>query len=628
MARLTENQVTTTMKTTNDPSLKDAPAAPAKRTAENGGPAAASQAVSPTPVKGPAVWASDGIAELLRAFEFPYVCINPGSSFRGLHDSLVNYNGNIRPQLAVCLHEEHAVAMAHAYAKVTGKPLGVIVHSNVGLMHATMAIFDAWCDRVPMLILGATGPVDAAKRRPWIDWLHTAKDQGALIRNYIKWDDQPTSILAAYESLLRAKQIAETAPKGPVYVCFDAELQETKLDSLPPLPSVERFRPPTPSVPDALAIGEAAEWLSNAKNPVILMGRVSRDEAAWQLRVELAEKLGATVFTDLKVGASFPTDHKLHAAPPSHFLSADAAAILKEADVILSLDWLDLAGTLKQVWGTSEVTAKMIQVSLDQNVHNGWSMDYMGLPPADLFLACEPEPFVTALLPAVRPRARISSQRTAPPARKSAETPSTIDIAFLARELKRALGGAPTCLIRLPLSWSGELWDFRHPLDYLGTEGGAGVGSGPGMAVGAALALHGTDRLPVAILGDGDYLMGATAFWTAANMRIPLLTVIANNRSFFNDELHQERVAKQRGRPVENRWIGQRIDDPDPDLAMLARGQGLKGFGPVNAPESLHETFLEAVECVKQGHACVVDVRITPGYSPAMTAGLLRSSGG
>jgi len=615
------------MKTTNDPLANSASIPTEGRQSEKETIPVTIHKNAPSPELNKGVWGSDGIAELLRAFEIPYVCINPGSSYRGLHDSIINYNGNIQPQMVVCLHEEHAVAMAHAYAKVTGKPLAVILHSNVGLMHATMAIFDAWCDRVPVLILGATGPVDAAKRRPWIDWLHTARDQGALIRHYTKWDDQPSSIPAAYESLLRAMQIAQTAPKGPVYVCFDAELQESKLDSLPPIPAVERFRAPTPSVPDPLAVREAAEWLSNAKNPVILMGRVSRDEAAWQMRVELAEKLEATVFTDLKVGAAFPTDHELHAAPPSHFLSPDAAVRLREADVILSLDWLDLAGMLKQAWATSEVTAKVIQVSVDQYVHNGWSMDHQGLPPADLYLACEPEPFVAALLPAVRTRTRNPLRRTAAAARKSDDTPSTISIAFLARELKRALGDTAVSLIRLPLSWSGEFWDFRHPLDYLGTEGGAGVGSGPGMAVGAALALRGTNRLPVAILGDGDFLMGATAFWTAANMRIPLLTVVANNRSFFNDELHQERIAKQRGRPTENRWIGQRIDDPAPDLAMLARSQGLNGFGPVNSPKLLFETFVEAAGCVKQGHACVVDVHITPGYSPAMSAGILRSSG-
>src|SRR4030095_16651391 len=189
-------------------------------------------------------WGSDALAAMLRALQLPYVCINPGASFRGLHDSLVNYLGNERPQILLCLHEEHAVAIAHGYAKVTGRPLGAIVHSNVGLMHATMAIFNAWCDRVPVIVLGATGPVDAPKRRPWIDWIHTARDQGALVRSYVKWDDQPASVAAAFEALLRAQQIAETAPRAPVYVCFDAALQEEKLEAMPRLPDPERFRPP------------------------------------------------------------------------------------------------------------------------------------------------------------------------------------------------------------------------------------------------------------------------------------------------------------------------------------------------------------------------------------------------
>src|SRR5690349_1150614 len=178
------------------------------------------------------LYGSDVIAQMLRALDVPYLALNPGASFRGLHDSLVNHLSNERPQMLLCLHEESAVAIAHGYAKVSQRMLGVVLHSNVGLMHATMAIFNAWCDRVPMLLLGATGPVDAAKRRPWIDWLHTAADQGALIRDYTKWDNQPASIPAAYEALLRAVQLARTPPCGPTYVNLDAALQETPLDAL------------------------------------------------------------------------------------------------------------------------------------------------------------------------------------------------------------------------------------------------------------------------------------------------------------------------------------------------------------------------------------------------------------
>src|SRR3954467_14416206 len=186
---------------------------------------------------------SDVVAETLSALNIPYIALNPGASYRGLHDSIVNYLGNETPQMLLCLHEEAAVAIAHGYAKVTGKAMATAVHSNVGLFHATMAIFNAWCDRMPVVILGATGPVDAAKRRPWIDWIHTARDQGAIVRNYTKWDDQPASPAATRESLIRATWMANTAPMGPVYVNLDAELQEAKLtEQLPPI-DVARFMP-------------------------------------------------------------------------------------------------------------------------------------------------------------------------------------------------------------------------------------------------------------------------------------------------------------------------------------------------------------------------------------------------
>ncbi len=217
-------------------------------------------------------WGSDAVALMLREVKLPYVALNPGASYRGLHDSLVNLLGNREPQMLLCLHEEHAVAIAHGYAKVSGRPMGAIVHSNVGLMHATMAMFNAWCDRVPVFVLGATGPVDAAKRRPWIDWIHTAQDQGALIRNFTKWDDQPASVPAAAESVLRAYRMMTTPPCGPVYICLDAALQESRIGALPALPSAARFRPPRAAAPDPASVGEAAALLQGAERPLILVG--------------------------------------------------------------------------------------------------------------------------------------------------------------------------------------------------------------------------------------------------------------------------------------------------------------------------------------------------------------------
>ncbi|MBV8889005.1 MAG: thiamine pyrophosphate-binding protein [Alphaproteobacteria bacterium] len=580
-------------------------------------------------------WGSDAVALTLREIGIPYVALNPGASYRGLHDSLVNLLGNRQPQMLLCLHEEHAVAIAHGYAKVTGRAMGAIVHSNVGLMHATMAMFNAWCDRVPVVVLGATGPVDAAKRRPWIDWIHTAQDQGALIRHYTKWDDQPASAPAAVESLLRAYRMATTPPCGPVYVCLDAGLQETRLDALPPLPAAARFRPPAPSAPDPAALQQAAELLQTAERPLILVGRVGRGEAEWQRRVALAEALGAQVLTDIKAGAGFPTRHRLHGPPAGSFPGAEACALLREADVVLSLDWVDLAGALKAAWSGEPVGGKIVLASLDHQLHNGWSMDYQGLPPTDLHLAVEPDVAVAALLPLLRPRAAGWAGRplTAPgPSTGSApsrpETGEAIAPAMLAAALREAVGGRMTTMIRTPLSWAAGYWDVMHPLDLLGGDGGGGIGGGPGMAVGAALGLQGSGRLPIAVLGDGDYLMGATALWTAAHYRIPLLIVVANNNSFFNDELHQDRMARQRGRPVANRWIGQRIADPEPDLAMLARAQGGEGFGPVRRPDELPQALAAAIAAVEAGAVAVVDVRVEPGYAAGAGAAITRSGAG
>ncbi len=573
---------------------------------------------------GNALFGSDVVAETLRALAIPFIALNPGSSYRGLHDSLVNYLGNMQPQMLLCLHEEHAVAIAHGYAKVTGRPMAAAVHSNVGLMHATMAVFNAWCDRVPLLLLGATGPVDAPKRRPWIDWIHTARDQGALVRDYTKWDDQPASAEAARESLLRAYWLACSVPRGPVYINLDAGMQEAPIADPPPPIDAGRFVPEVaPGVTQEQA-AQVATMLRAAKRPVILMGRGGRGEREWADRVALAETLNARVVTDLKCAAVFPTDHPLHAGAPTTFLSQEAAQAIAAADLILSLDWVDLAGALKAACGTVAPAAKVIVVTLDHQLHNGWSMDHQGLPPADLFIAADADAAIAALLAVLPRREAARAEPRQPPAAPASE-PGQIGAARMIHALRQAVGARPASLLHTSVSWNAELWPLRHPLDYVGGSGGAGIGAGPGISVGAALALRGSGRLPVSVCGDGDFLMGATALWTAVHYNIPLLVVVANNRSFFNDELHQERVARMRSRPVENRWIGQRIADPEIDLAQLARAQGAVGFGPVTDGADLEPVFGNAIEAVAGGAVAVVDVRVAPGYAPAAVAGLFRT---
>ena len=316
-------------------------------------------------------WASDAIAEMLRRLEIEYVALVPGSSYRGLHDSIVNYLGNRDPRMLVCLHEEHAVAIAHGYAKVTERAMAAAVHANVGLMHASMAIFNAWCDRQPILLLGATGPLDAAKRRPWIDWIHTARDQAALVRAFVKWDEQPGSPQAAIDAVARGFKIASEAPRAPVYLCFDVSLQEEALSEPPRFPDVARRRPAPAASPAPAVLAGAAEALRGARCPLILAGRVSRNSDDWARRIALAEGLGARVLTDQKAAAAFPTTHRLHSLAPIFLLDEAAREFIREADVILSLDWIDLGGTLSQVWPGETVSARVIGASLDERLANG-----------------------------------------------------------------------------------------------------------------------------------------------------------------------------------------------------------------------------------------------------------------
>ncbi|MCZ8261097.1 MAG: thiamine pyrophosphate-binding protein [Beijerinckiaceae bacterium] len=584
----------------------------------------------PVPSNNPTVFGSDPMALLLRQLGYRYIALTPGASFRGLHDSLVNYLGNEKPELLLCIHEESAVALAHGWTRVTGLPMPVALHSNVGLMHATMAIFNAWCDRIPMVILGAQGPLDAMARRPWVDWIHTSTDLGSLVRGYTKWDNQPGSVPAALEAITRAHQIATTQPAGPTYVCLDAGLQELPLDELPaPLP-LDRHALPASADPDPMALAAAVRILEAAERPLIMIGRVSSSRADWDRRVRLAEALGAHVLTDIKTGASFPTSHPAQPFSPTLYVTPEAGGLIRDADAILVLDWIDPAGTMRQACMGDFPKAKVIQCSLDQYSHNGWSMDYQALPPADINLLASPDRMVERLLQAFEGRAD-RLRRTVTPA---AQVPGPdmiegrMSVEAMARTIVETLAPENPSYMRLPLGWPGASCRFNDPLDYIGFDGGGGIGSGPGMAAGAAMALRdmGSDRLPVAVLGDGDFLMGVTAIWTAVHYKVPMLVLVANNRSFFNDELHQERMARLRGRPIENRSIGLRMEDPPIDLAMLAQGQGAHGIGDVKTPDDLGRALTEAVARVRAGDVVVIDVSVAPEYARATSNAMLRQA--
>jgi thiamine pyrophosphate-dependent acetolactate synthase large subunit-like protein len=391
-------------------------------------------------------------------------------------------------------------------------------------------------------------------------------------------------------------------------------MQEKKLAAAPPLPDPARYPVPEATLPAPHLVAAAAKLLSSAKRPLILAGRCSRSVERWQERVTLAEKLNAPVLTSIKLAAAFPTDHRLHPVPPFQSLPPEARELIAAADVILSLDWLDLAGTFKQALGGAAVTAKVIHASCDAHSHRGWSMDHQGLAPTDLYLMCETDAAVPLLLAAVAPRvaaAPLPARAPLPP------IPEEASLRGVSAALEAATRGVDVCYTRFPLGWSGAYSHFRHPLDYIGHDGGAGVGSGPGMTVGAALALQGSGRLAIGLLGDGDFLMGNTAVWTAAHYRIACLMIVCNNRSFYNDERHQGRMAERRGRPVENKWIGQHIADPDIDLAGMGRMMGAEGIGPVTTGADLQPAIERGLAAARSGKVVVVDARVLPGYDAA-----------
>jgi thiamine pyrophosphate-dependent acetolactate synthase large subunit-like protein len=563
------------------------------------------------------LYGSDVIADALREQKFPYICLNPGASYRGLHDSMVNYLGNQTPQIITCMHEEHAVGIAQGYAKVTDRALAVAVHSNVGLMHASMGIFNAWCDRTPMVVIGATGPIDATKRRPWIEWIHTTTDQADIVRGYTKWDDQPGSPEAAVETIRRGTQIANTRPMGPVYLTMDVGIQEQELSEYPALDPVSKFQAPGDPEPPAAALKAALDILSKAKRPFVFCGRSSRSEQAWADRIELVERLGARTTSHMKLAAGFPTTHPAFIGETGWRLKGKVLDAIRSADAILMLDWLDAGNALKLAFPPGSPRPPVITISNDFQIHRGWNMDYGALPAVDVNIPTVPETGVAALLDSLRkthPRPQSVGRHAWKAHAPAASGP--IGVMDLAHAFSIASEGRKLCITGRPLGWPTNANVIEHPHDFLGHTGGGGLGAGPAIAVGAALGLReiGSDRSTVAILGDGDYTMGLTAIWNAATERLPVLFLIANNHSYYNDEEHQIKVAQYRSRPVANAPIGQRMQGPEPDLVALARGLGLEAPDPVHDLADLPAALANALDRVAAGAAIVLDVRVKQEY--------------
>ncbi len=576
-----------------------------------------------------AEYGSDVIVETLRGLGVEYVALNPGASFRGVHDSIVNYVGNERPELILCNHEEIAVAIAHGYGRAAGKPMAAFVHDIVGLLHATMAVFNAWMSRAGVLLLGATGPVDANHRRPWIDWIHTANVQGEAVRNFVKWDDQPASVAASVESLVRAYNLVNAEPKGPVYVCFDSDVQEERLAEPFEMPDLSRFPGPTRFQADPKALDEVAGLLVNAKNPVIMAEFLGRSEEAVNGLVRLAETLAIPVIAGSDL-FNFPTRHPLNASEAKD-------AVLEDADVVLALDIYDLQQVLtRQNWATRtnvdvlKPDAKLIDLSLRHLLVKSWADDHGKLYPTALSVAADTALAAPALADIVQRRVDDGAADAAEIEERRARV-SALNAAGLAKAQAAADAKAGEYPLALPTiaqnlwevvqdedwvigngnfrGWVQRLWNFTSPHQDMAARGGGGLGQGLGHAIGVALANRGTGRLTINIQSDGDMLFTPAALWTAVHHRIPLLIVMYNNRTYGNDLGHQGTMAQVRGRPDERKTIGIDIDDPDVDFVGMARSFGVWAEGPIERAEDLKPAFERAKrEVVENGRVALVDI--------------------
>lgn len=595
------------------------------------------QAISATAAAGPrpsqAQYGSDYIVELLRALDIEYAAFNPGATFRGLHDSLVNFGDTSRPEIVQVCHEEVSVDIAHGYAKATGKPMAAIVHDVVGLQHASMAIFNAWVDRVPVLVLGGTGPMDTTRRRPWIDWIHTALVQGNLVRDFTKFDDQPATIAAVPESLLRAYRTMMMEPQGPVYVCFDADVQEQPVKEELLIPDVSQYVKTTRLQADPAALAQAADWLAAARQPLIYAAWLGRHPEAVPALVELAEMLAAPVISS-EDRLSFPTNHPLN-------LNGAERELVAEADLILALDAWDLHAPFssldratRKLVSLKRPDARLVQISLGDLIVRSWTHDFQGLYPTDLFILGDTSLAVPSLVELVRERlpgdtmsVSIRQARREHLAEKhrslraqwwvqadSSRAESPVSLAHMAAEVWRVIQNEDWVLAyHTHNPWPFRLWDIDQPYRYASSSGGAGVGYGIGGAIGVALAHRGTGRVCVDLQADGDLLYNTAALWTLAHHRLPLLIVMHNNRSYYNSEEHAERMARMRGRPVERKGIGTHIVDPAVDFAQVARGFGLWAEGPIEDPSQLRPALERALQVVKrEGRAALVDVVTQP----------------
>ena len=575
-------------------------------------------------------WGSDVMADVIRGLGYRFVALNPGSSFRGLHDSLVNYAGN-EVEMIECPHEKIAMALAHGYAKASGEPMAVILHDLVGLLHGTMGVYYAHLDRVPVMVLGGSGPSVHDQRRPNIDWIHSANVQGEAVRAYTKWDHEPRSIASVPTVMARAHRVAMSEPRGPVYVALDAGLQEALLTAPVDLGTLARLAAlPSRLGPDPAALQALADRLCAAHRPVMVIGHAGRDPDAFGQLVELAELVGIGA-VDTGIRLSFPNRHPLSA------IGSDA---LEDADCVLFVDVKDMGKPTQRLDSVTRTVVSRLRPGttvLDLGFNDleisSWSEDYAELLPVNVQVSTDTVVALPMLLSACRElvaqddtaaidrrsawRAEVSRRHDATWARWRQEAAEVHDVspvstARLAAEVWDVIRQHDWVLTAgTAAEWAMRTWDFDRPYRHPGRQ--LGTATQIGISLGVALAHKGTGRLVVDLQPDGDLMFDAGALWVAAKYELPLLVIMFNNRAYYNDWEHQERLARQRGTPPDRARIGMEIDGPAPDFAALAKAFGWWAQGPISNPSAVGEAVRQAaVHVSATGRPALVDVICQP----------------
>jgi acetolactate synthase I/II/III large subunit len=577
---------------------------------------------------------SDFMVDVCKTLGFDYIAACPGSTFRALQESFINYGKNKVPEWLTSLHEEVAVGAAHGYAKVAGKPMLAIVHGTVGTQHAAMAIYNAYCDRVPLIIV--TGNAGAAEdRHPGVGWFHSVQDGAATVRDIVKWDDYPRSLQHFAESMVHGYALSCAQPSGPVFITADSALQERPIEqSERQTLRIPRLSPPSQPVGDTNALVEAARMLVKAEAPVIVVDRYARSQQGMDTLVQLAELLQAPV-VDRFSRLNLPTTHYL-------YQQGRASELLSASDCILSLEPVDLFGQFNGMidqldrTGRSHIRsdAKLICISTRDSLVHANYQDLQRYFAVDLNIAGDAQTTLPFLIEALKREVNRNRKR-------SFEARSKQLREMYENSFNQALADASVGWDATPISsarmymelwaqikhedwalvsdggfssmWPHRLWPLEKHYQFIGDSGGAGIGYQPVAALGAALAHRDAGgRVVINVCGDGEFNMAPSTMWTAAHHHIPYLTIIQNNRAYHQEVMHLQRMANRHNRDIRNAHIGTRIEDPNIDYAKVAQGYGAAGFGPITDPNDLADAFRRGIAAVKEGQPVLIDVVMQP----------------